>query len=177
MADVKEDMPRARRDIADDEGQPRQRPRSPAGNVSLAAVAEIAGVSEATVSRVLNRKYGVSPSTREAVEAALRKIGYERPVRGEIVVLLVPNLIDAIFAQMCEAIENHITPYGLRAVVCPGTFQERDYVESLLDAGIAAVVFLSSSNTTRNSDPVARQLLMSRGIPFGPHMPYQWTSS
>jgi len=159
-------MARSGRDSDGDEGPQRQRQRSPAGNVSLAAVAELAGVSEATVSRVLNRRYGVSASTREAVEAALRKIGYERPARGELVVLLVPNLTDAIFAQMCDSIENQITPYGLRAVVCPGTFQERDYVESLLDAGIAAVVFLSSSNTIRNSDPVARQLLVSRGIPF-----------
>jgi DNA-binding LacI/PurR family transcriptional regulator len=156
-------------DTGDDDDAPspqKQRPRSPAGNVSLAAVAELAGVSEATVSRVLNRKYGVSATTREAVEAALRKIGYARPLRGELVVLLVPNLLDAIFASMCESIETEIAPYGLRAVVCPGTAQERDYVESLLDSGVAAVVFLSSSNTTRHSDPIARELLVSRGIPF-----------
>jgi len=151
---------------ADAQSPQRQRPRSPAGNVSLAAVASLAGVSEATVSRVLNRKYGVSAATRVAVEVALRKIGYERPVRGELVVLLVPNLLDAIFATMCESIENEITPYGLRTIVCPGVAQEREYIESLLDAGVAAVVFLSSSNTTRHSDLVARQLLISRGIPF-----------
>ena len=143
-----------------------QRPRSPAGNVGLAAVAELAGVSEATVSRVLNRKYGVSAATREAVEAALRKVGYERQIKGEIVLLLVPGLTDAVFAGMCEAIENEIAPYGLRAVVCPGTLRERDYIEALADAGIAAAVFVSSSNTMRNADPVARQLLLSRGIPF-----------
>jgi len=160
-------MRKAREQRMDDEAAaPKQRPRSPAGNVGLAAVAELAGVSEATVSRVLNRKYGVSSTTREAVEAALRKIGYERPVHGELVVLLVPSLNDSIFAAMCDAIENQITPYGLRAVVCTGTNREREYVESLLDSGIAAFVFLSSSNTTRNSDPVARQLLISRGIPF-----------
>jgi DNA-binding LacI/PurR family transcriptional regulator len=149
-----------------EEPPPRQRPRSPAGNVSLAAIAEVAGVSEATVSRVLNRKYGVSAATREAVEQALRKIGYERTLHGEVVILLVPNLIDPIFGAMCDQIETQITPYGLRVVVCPGVNQERDYIESLLDAGVAAVVFLSSSNTTRHSDPVARQLLMSRGVPF-----------
>lgn len=143
-----------------------QRPRSPAGNVGLAAVAELAGVSEATVSRVLNRKYGVSAATREAVEAALRKIGYERQVKGEIVLLLVPGLADQIFADMCGAIQNEIAPYGLRALICPGTLRERDYIEALVDSGIAAAVFVSSSNTTRNSDPVARQLLVSRGIPF-----------
>lgn len=144
----------------------RHRPRSPAANIGLATVAELAGVSEATVSRVLNRKYGVSAATREAVEAALRKAGYERQLKGELVLLLVPGVAEQIFADMCEAIENEIAPYGLRAVICPGTQRERDYVEAMIDAGIAAVVFLSSSNTVRNADPVARQLLQSRGIPF-----------
>ena len=144
----------------------RHRSRSPAANIGLATVAELAGVSEATVSRVLNRKYGVSQATREVVEAALRKAGYERQLKGELVLLLVPGVAEQIFADLCEAIENEIAPYGLRAVICPGTQRERDYVEAMIDAGIAAVVFLSSSNTMRNTDPVARQLLQSRGIPF-----------
>lgn len=148
------------------EAPSRQRSRSPAANIGLATVAELAGVSEATVSRVLNRKYGVSQATREAVEAALRKAGYERQLKGELVLLLVPGVAEQIFADLCEAIENEIAPYGLRAVICPGTQRERDYVEAMIDAGIAAVVFLSSSNTMRNTDPVARQLLQSRGIPF-----------
>lgn len=146
-----------------------RRTRSPAGTVRLAEVAAIAGVSEATVSRVLNRKYGVSASTREQVERALAKIGYERPVKGEIVLLLIPALKDAIFAAMCTAVESELSPHGLRAVICPvvpGSVVERDYIEVMLDAGIAAAVFLSSSNTLRNADPVARQLLESRGIPY-----------
>ena len=51
----------------------------------LADVARKVGVSEATVSRVLNGKAGVSDSTREAVLTALDVLGYERPtkLRGE----------------------------------------------------------------------------------------------
>ena len=45
----------------------------------LADVARQARVSEATVSRVLNGKPGISDGTRAAVLTALDVIGYERP--------------------------------------------------------------------------------------------------
>ncbi|MBX9455007.1 MAG: LacI family DNA-binding transcriptional regulator [Rhizobium sp.] len=41
-------------------------------------IAETAGVSLATVDRVLNRRPGVKAATRERVEAAIRKIGFVR---------------------------------------------------------------------------------------------------
>ncbi|MFP1603178.1 LacI family DNA-binding transcriptional regulator [Microbacterium sp. 2216-1] len=135
----------------------------------LSEIAALAGVSEATVSRVLNRKYGVAQKTRDQVEAALREVGYERSVKGEIVLILTPSLKGIIFSEMSDEIETRLSPHGLRAVVCPvypGTIAEQDYVEMLIDKGIAGAIFLSSSNTLRTSDPVAHQLLESRGVPF-----------
>ncbi|QZN85403.1 LacI family DNA-binding transcriptional regulator [Cellulomonas sp. C5510] len=143
--------------------------RSPLGSTSLAVVAELAGVSEATVSRVLNRKYGVSAATRATVEDALRQVGYERPKNRELVVLLTPNLRNPIFAHQAERIEGELTPHGLKAVICPvypGSVQEREYVESLIDSGVAAIVFLSSSNTMVHADHRVVQLVASRGLPF-----------
>lgn len=143
--------------------------RSPAGSAKLSEVAALAGVSEATVSRVLNRKYGVSARTREQVEDALRQIGYERNLKGEIVLVLVPGLRTPFFGEMCNAIEAELSPHGLRAVigpVLPGSVYERDYVEAFVDTGIAAAVFLSSSNTLVNADDSARALLESRGVPY-----------
>ncbi|MFT4284286.1 MAG: LacI family DNA-binding transcriptional regulator [Protaetiibacter sp.] len=150
-------------------GEPKRRVRGPQGTASLAEIAEIAEVSEATVSRVLNRKYGVSAATRQAVEDALRKVGYERPMANELVVLLTPNLANPIFARQAERIENVLSPYGLKTIICPvypGTVQERDYVTALMDSGVAAIVFLSSSNTIRNADHRVVQLVASRGIPY-----------
>ncbi len=62
----------------------------------LAEVAKKVGVSEATVSRVLNGKPGVSEATRQAVLSALDVLGYERPtqLRGErarLVGLVLPS--------------------------------------------------------------------------------------
>src|SRR5881398_2222584 len=68
----------------------------------LSEVARKSGVSEATVSRVLNGRGGVSDSTREAVLTALDVLGYERPtkLRGErarLVGLVRPELQNPIF--------------------------------------------------------------------------------
>src|SRR2546421_13109035 len=62
----------------------------------LTEVAEKAGVSEATVSRVLNGREGVSETTRNAVLTALDVLGYERPTklrvdRARLVGLVLPE--------------------------------------------------------------------------------------
>lgn len=143
--------------------------RAAIGSTTLAQVAQAADVSEATVSRVINRKYGVAPATRRAVEEALKQIGYERPLDNRLVVMLTPNLKNPIFALQGERVENELNPYGLTTIICPvypGTPRERDYVESLVDAGVAAIVFLSSSNTLRDEDHRVVEFLESRGIPY-----------
>lgn len=143
--------------------------RNPVGSASLAQIAQLADVSEATVSRVLNRKYGVAASTRKAVEDALREVGYERPMENELVLVLTPNLLNPIFAQQADRIESELSPHGLKSVICqvyPGTPQERDYVEALIDSGIAVIVFLSASNTLVRADHRVLQLIESRGMPF-----------
>src|SRR5260370_37588066 len=81
--------------------------RSPARR--LAEVAKKVGVSEATVSRVLNGKAGVSDATREAVLTALDVLGYERPtqLRGErarLIGLGLPELHNPIFPALAEGI-------------------------------------------------------------------------
>jgi LacI family xylobiose transport system transcriptional regulator len=49
------------------------------GELTVAAIAELAGVSATTVSKVLNGYSGVAADTRRRVEAALRDHGYRRP--------------------------------------------------------------------------------------------------
>lgn len=75
----------------------------------LAQVAKKVGVSEATVSRVLNGKPGVSDVTRQSVLTALDVLGYERPtqLRGErarLVGLVLPELQNPIFPAFAEVI-------------------------------------------------------------------------
>ncbi|WP_169950861.1 LacI family DNA-binding transcriptional regulator [Microbispora sp. H11081] len=58
--------------------QGRRTPRR--GDLSVGAIARLAGVSPPTVSKVLHGRAGVGESTRERVEELLREHGYRRPV-------------------------------------------------------------------------------------------------
>jgi DNA-binding LacI/PurR family transcriptional regulator len=49
--------------------------------MTMAKIAALAGVSNATVSRVVNRQSGVSPETIRAVEAVMRDVGFSPPER------------------------------------------------------------------------------------------------
>ncbi|MFJ2863925.1 LacI family DNA-binding transcriptional regulator [Kitasatospora sp. NPDC087314] len=133
-------------------------------------MAQRAGVSVATVSRVLNRKAGVSQKTRQVVERAMEELGYERgTAAGGIVGVITPGLSIPIFGVLAERIGLALAPHGLRAVVCPalpGGVQERDFLKSLLDLGATGIVFCSASNTLDNVDPEVLQLLENRPVPY-----------
>ena len=91
----------------------------------LADIAEQAGVSEATVSRVLNDRPGVSTSTRQAVLTALDVLGYERPIRlrgrSGLVGLVVPELENPIFPAFAQVMETLLAQHGYTPVLCTQT--------------------------------------------------------
>ncbi|GAA2404180.1 LacI family DNA-binding transcriptional regulator [Nonomuraea africana] len=137
--------------------------------IGITEVAARAEVSEATVSRVINRRAGVSAKTREAVERAMAELGYERTTRGQIVAVITPWLSNPWFADVAELIEAALAPHGLKGVLCPalpGGIQEREFVSALAEHGVAAVVFLSASNTLDDPDPETCEILAARRIPF-----------
>ena len=114
----------------------------------LADVAKQAGVSEATVSRVLNGKQGISDTTRAAVLTALDVIGYERPthLRGRqprMVGLVVPELQNPIFPALAEVIAGALAQRGFNAVLCTrtGSMSEAEYVDMLLERQVSGMVF------------------------------------
>ncbi|MER6094814.1 LacI family DNA-binding transcriptional regulator [Streptomyces sp. NPDC001728] len=137
--------------------------------VGIVEIAARAGVSEATVSRVINRRQGVAKKTRDAVEGAMTELGYERPVQGQLVAVVTERVSNPFFADVAERIESALAPHGLKTVLCPafpGGVQEREFITSIVDKGIAAVVFLSASNTLEGADTDTYELLRARRIPY-----------
>ena len=139
----------------------------------LAEVAQKVGVSEATVSRVLNGKAGVSDSTREAVLTALDVLGYERPtqLRGErarLIGLMLPELQNPIFPALAEVIGGVLAQRGFTPVLCTLTaagLSEADYVEMLLDQHASGVVFAGGYFAQLAAPHDHYRLLHQRRIP------------
>jgi DNA-binding LacI/PurR family transcriptional regulator len=137
--------------------------------IGLTEVAARAQVSEATVSRVVNRRPGVAGRTRDAVEQAIAELGYEPSNRGQLVAMITPWISNPFFADVAELVESALAPHGLKGVICPslpGGIQEREFVTALADHGIAAAIFLSASNTLENADTETYRVLAARRIPF-----------
>jgi len=139
----------------------------------LAEVAAKVGVSEATVSRVLNGKVGVSGSTREAVLTALDVLGYERPtqLRGErarLIGLVLPEVQNPIFPTLAEVVGGALAQRGFTPVLCirtAGGLSEADYVAMLLDQQVSGVVFTGGHYAEQAAPHDHYRLLRSRGVP------------
>src|SRR5690349_2057481 len=140
----------------------------------LADVAKKVGVSEATVSRVLNGKPGVSDATRESILTALDVLGYERPTklrgdRARLVGLVLPELQNPIFPAFAEAVGSALAQQGFTPVLCTqtagGGVTEADYVELLLQQHVSGVVFAGGLYAQADAPHDHYRLLAERRIP------------
>jgi len=136
-------------------------------------VAKKVGVSEATVSRVLNGRPGVSEATRRSVLAALDVLGYERPTqlrgdRARLVGLILPELQNPIFPAFAEVLAGGIVHRGLTPVLCTcsaGGMSEPAYVEMLLEKQVSGVVFFGGASSEADAAHDHFTQLENRGIP------------
>ena len=139
----------------------------------LAEVAKKVGVSEATVSRVLNGKPGVSEPTRQAVLTALDVLGYERPtkLRGErarLVGLVLPELQNPIFPAFAEVMGVALAQRGFTPVLCTqtaGGISEVEYVDLLLQQQVSGIVFAGGLYAERDASHGHYGRLRERGVP------------
>ncbi|WP_153396128.1 LacI family DNA-binding transcriptional regulator [Ornithinicoccus halotolerans] len=140
----------------------------------LDEVARRAGVSEATVSRVLNGKPGVSAAARASVLTAVDVLGYDRPSRlrragAGLVGLVVPELSTPIFPAFAQAVEAHLAAAGYACVLCPqlpGGVREDEYVQLLLDRGVAAIIFVSGHHADTRATVERYHRLRDRRLPI-----------
>jgi LacI family transcriptional regulator len=108
--------------------------------LTIRQIADLAGVSIATVSRVLNGRDDVAPETREAVTRVIRENGYtaNRSARGlsagrtGLVGVLVPLIYPAYFSSILAGAAEALSELDLRVVLSP-TGHEHEREVSLLE--------------------------------------------
>jgi LacI family transcriptional regulator len=89
-------------------------------------VAKLAGVSTATVSRVLSRSRGVQPESARKVLAAAEQLGYRynavaralRTNRSNTIGMLVPQISNPFFPALVEAVERRLSREGIELLLC-----------------------------------------------------------
>ena len=135
-------------------------PRQPAAKI--ADVAQLAGVSVATVSRALARPAIVTEETRLRVLAAVRGTGYtpnisarNLRVRKTMVVLVaVPDISNPFFAEVLQGIDDTLSAadYGLIIANLAGSPEKEARYVDLVCAGQADGVLLLCGHVMRSPD-------------------------
>ena len=117
-------------------------------------VAERAGVSQATVSMVLNKKYNVSFSrdTVEKVEKAARELGYQLPSRKnkkadkkeKLIVVFCPTLTSPYYVLLLQGIESVANEQGYGVFICntqrDAAFEEK-YLRMMADIRPQGIIY------------------------------------
>jgi LacI family transcriptional regulator len=123
---------------------------------TIADVARRAGVSTATVSRVLSGLGGARPATRERVEAAARDLGYRPSAVARSLKmrttrtlgLIITDIENPFFPQLVRAVEDAALADGYALILCNATNdpeRESFYLDLLVERRMDGVIIASST--------------------------------
>lgn len=117
-------------------------------------VAKEAGVSVATVSRVLNESPSVSPITREKVQSVIKRLKYEPNLLGrnlrrsetKMILVLLPNISNSFYVKVVKGIEDIGHRNGYNIMLCNTDLdmqRERMYLGLLKNKLADGVIFMA----------------------------------
>ncbi len=120
-------------------------------------IARIAGVSKATVSRVLNDSpSGVGAETRKRVQQIIKSMGYtnnhtteHRYIRSKSIALLIPDVTNPYFADIVKAVEMRAKQDDYMVILTNTDFMpemELEYISKLVAKRVDGFILVSSSS-------------------------------
>lgn len=132
-------------------------------NATIVDVAKEAGVSVATVSRVVNGNYPVKPETKVAVSAAIEKLHYVPNVqarelnqrRSTTIGVVVPSLYNMFFAEVIDGIEAAVRKdkYSLLLNCAQNDpEQEQACIRALVARNVAGLIVISPNTCNMQED-------------------------
>jgi len=154
------------------------------GTPTLETVAVRAGVSRATVSRVINGAPHISPRVKRAVDAAVAELGYVPNLaarnlarnRSHSIALVIPEatsrfFADPYFASIIEGVAAALdrSPYTLTLLVASETDPDRT-ARYLAGGNVDGALMISTHRDDRSYVELAGRLpLVFSGRPTSPH--------
>ncbi len=148
-------------------------------NPTIKDVASEAGVSIATVSRVLNKNASVNIELAEKVHLAVEKLGYypnfiARTLKNEsskTIGFVVSDIANSFFTTMARAVEDILNQHGYTLFVCStddNQEREQKYLSLLREKQVDGIIINSSGKNYNLITQISRQIpvaLFSRSIP------------
>ncbi|NLN40863.1 MAG: LacI family transcriptional regulator [Clostridiales bacterium] len=116
-------------------------------------IAKKAGVSTATVSRVLNGvNHPIKEETKQRILQIARELDYRPNViakslaggKSHTIALIIPSITNDFYTQICEVIEEKLEQKGYHTYLCNtrrSVEKESRYIESLIARKVDGVIF------------------------------------
>lgn len=149
--------------------------------ITLKDVAQRAGVTVTTVSRMLNNPSRVSEKTRTRIEAAMKELDYHpnelarslAKRNSSFIGLIVPSANNFFFSSVIQSIEHHSSANGLKLLLCVSNHElqkEKEYYAMLLSNKVIGVILASHTQELAELADVQAPIItidrtLSPGIP------------
>lgn len=141
-------------------------------HVTIDDVAKRAGVSTATVSRVINRNYGVSDELQQRVLSAITELGYQpdraarrlRANSSEVLGIIIPDIQNPYFTSVVRSIEDVAYEHQMTVLLCntDDHFEKQEnYIRALLAERVAGMILVPTITSRLQS----LELLQRSGTP------------
>ncbi len=119
-------------------------------------VAKLAGVSVATVSRVMNQKGYVNSETEQKVKRAMKQLQFEpnQVARGlagkrtKTLALILPDISNPFFPGLARGVEDVAKQNGFTVILCNSDdlgVKERSYIEVLKQKYVDGIIFATNN--------------------------------
>lgn len=133
--------------------------------VSIIDVANKAGVSIATVSRVINRNGGYSKETEERVRRTIEECGFTpnvnaiglRTNRSNSIGVIVPDITNEFFAKIIRELDSFLLCRHYSLLVCNSNEDyklENSHIKALSEKHVDGIIYISGQNEIKKRNEI-----------------------
>lgn len=149
-------------------------------NVTIKDIAKKAGVSIATVSRVVNNNYYVSEEIKQKVLRSIEELNYypnsiARSLKNDVTYIIgfvVSDIGNSYFTTIAKALEDAVSTQGYNIIVCStdgSEERERKYLDLLMSRKVDGLVINTTGKNDKFLTEISKQLavvLINRKVEY-----------
>lgn len=125
--------------------------------MSVKEIAEMAGTSVATVSRVINQNGRFSKATEKRVRDIIEEYGYQpnqlarglRVNRTQVIGILVPDITNEFFASITKEVQRHLLEKNYITLICStneNVMEAKEQLRMLLAQKVSGIIYIGGED-------------------------------